>query len=184
MPQRQYTMKVCLVGDGAVGKTSLIRRLVHNEFDEAYLYTLGTNVSRKDIVLEGGHHETTSVAMLVWDILGQGSLASLMSKSYFRGADGGVAVCDLTRRETLLNLREWIASMRAVVNEVPLALVANKSDLHEDHQIDEEEISSFASELDATFYITSAKTGEGVEEAFRELALRAIDCGRLDFFGG
>jgi small GTP-binding protein len=181
MWERKFKMKICLLGDGGVGKTSLVRRFVFNEFDDRYLYTLGTNVSKKDVRIGGDGDGELLASLLIWDIMGQKTFMPLLSESYFDGADGAVAVCDITRRATLEGLREWIASLSGVAAGVPLVLLANKADLKDAQELSEEDIGPLAEEFDAKYYMTSAKTGRNVEEAFREIAIRVLDRAKLDY---
>jgi small GTP-binding protein len=176
-------MKVCVLGDPAVGKTSLIRRFVRDEFDERYLYTLGTNVSKKDMVLEGDRGLITA-SLIIWDIMGEKGFRDLLAEAFFEGADGALAVADLTRMDTLESLRGWIDAVRKVTGALPLLVLANKSDLEDEAEVPEESIAQLASEFGAGFLRTSAKTGDNVEAAFKTLTKDLIGRRRLDFFGG
>lgn len=182
-PGRRYKLKVCLLGDHIVGKTSLIRRFVQDEFDERYLYTLGTNVSKKDVLIEG-ESGSVSVKLMIWDIMGHAGFSDLLAGAYFEGADGVLAVADLTREDTLENLQGWIASAKKVAGDIPVVVLANKSDLAEDAEILEGDISEVASSLGGEYYITSAKTGENVDTAFENLARTLVRRHSQDFFGG
>lgn len=165
----EVKLKVCLIGDGGVGKTSLIRRFVFSEFDERYLYTLGTNVSKKEVTLVWKGQEVRAT-LTVWDIMGQKSLRHLFTESYFKDADGGIAVCDCTRSDTLDDLTEWIEKMFSVSGQVPITILANKIDLRNQTRIEEEALVEFAAAHDAPYLFTSAKTGENVEKAFAKTA--------------
>jgi small GTP-binding protein len=156
----QLRKKICMLGDSAVGKSSLIRRFVFNEFDEKYITTIGTNVSKKDlnVVINKQENELQNyeVTLAIWDIIGQRDFHSF-NLNYFRAANGGLVVCDITRRETLENLDMWASSFRNNIGQVPLVFLVNKYDLSENGAFDEEEIN------------TSAMTGENVESAFHTL---------------
>jgi len=155
--------KVCLLGDGQVGKTSLIRRFVDGQFDEHYIMTVGTNISRKELQLDGH-----SVRLMIWDIIGQKGYESLRTM-YYRGADGALLVCDCTRTDTLDSLRTWVASLKNVAGEVPMLFLLNKWDL-DGKAVTLEDAQALASEYGAGTLVTSAKTGESVEQAFSTLA--------------
>ena len=122
--------KVCLVGENAVGKTSLVRRYVLDQFDDRYITTLGAQVMKKEVRLEdpklGG---PMIVDLTTWDVMGQPSFRELLREAYFSGAQGILAVVDLTRRETLDNLPPWIEAVVRTVGPVPLVVAANKADL-------------------------------------------------------
>src|SRR3972149_6589742 len=88
--------KICLVGDVAVGKTSLIKRFVHDQFEDRYISTLGAKVSKKEIVIQG-NGAAVDVDMTIWDIMGEKGFRELLKEAYFHGAQGVLAVCDVTR---------------------------------------------------------------------------------------
>ena len=103
--------KICLIGSGEVGKTSLIKRYILDIFDDKYLRTLGTKVSKKELILDYPQKDRKlNLTLLIWDIMGQATFRSLLQDSYFFGAAGALAVCDSTRAQTLDSLEEWVAS--------------------------------------------------------------------------
>ncbi len=164
--------KVCLVGERAVGKTSLIRRFVLDEFEDRYIATLGTKVSKKEIIVESANRgDGLTVDMTIWDIMGEKGFRELLKEAYFHGAQGILAVCDLTRRDTLKELDNWVQTVKRVTGEVPVAVLGNKVDLAEDFALTDDELARSARRHDAPYYLTSAKTGENVEKAFTELAV-------------
>ncbi len=165
--------KICLVGDSQVGKTSLIRRYVHEEFDDAYISTLGAKISKKDITLdtEKGAYR---VQMTVWDIMGEKGLTDLLKDSYFDGAGGLVAVCDLTRKDTLEGLEDWIMTSDAQVGRIPITFVGNKLDLKDEMNVATGEIQDYARTHESPYFLTSAKTGENVNAVFLEIAKRVL----------
>ncbi len=167
-----YSKKICLLGDFAVGKTSLVRRFVYNLFDDKYISTIGVKVSRKTVAVmtQDGVAELT---MMIWDLAGNEEFDHIRA-SYMRGSAGAVLVCDLTRPSSLIQLRENVTHLRTVVKEPRLILAANKVDLVDERQISEQEIQAIAQELDLPYLYTSAKTEEGVEELFRTLGSRLL----------
>jgi len=168
---RRVKMKVCLVGEAAVGKTSLIRRFVLDDFDDAYAQTLGTKIYKHAIaVAQGGVR--LDVDMMVWDIMGQKGFRELLKDAYFYGTHGVLAVADLTRRETFADLGGWIGGVREVAGDVPIVLLANKADLRDGAPVKESEVAGAAERFGATYFLTSARSGENVERAFRDLAER------------
>lgn len=150
--------KICLLGASAVGKTSLTRRFVEGEFSDRYLTTIGVKISKKELTVED-----VEVRLILWDVSGEDDYAELRM-SYLRGAAGYFLVVDPTRKETLAKALDLDQRVRAEIGEQPRLLLLNKSDLHDDWRVAAPE--SFA---DRTFE-TSAKTGDGVEEAFTRLA--------------
>ncbi len=167
--RRKY--KVCLVGDAAVGKTSLIRRFVYNDFDDKYLLTLGTRISKKTLEIRDDRGRDFGVNLIVWDIMGQKGFRELLRDAYFYGAKGILAVCDVTRRDTLESLHGWLNDVNAVTGKVPMIFLGNKFDLKERVQVSTVELGRVAQGYGAPWFNTSAKTGDNVEEAFAKLAM-------------
>ena len=162
--------KVCLVGEKAVGKTSLIRRYVLNTFDEQYITTIGTRVSKKEVrIFSPGKDLLIDIDMTVWDIMGEKGFRELMKDAYFYGANGILAVADITRRQTLDELDDWIDGVEQVVGKVPIVMAVNKNDLAPDAQFGERDIEQMAKAFECEYLLTSAKTGQNVEEVFHRL---------------
>lgn len=172
MPAKKLMKKICLLGDGAVGKTSLIRKFVFDRFDDRYIMTFGTKVSKKEVAMcERG--QEFHLTFLIWDILGQRVHDNIHS-AYYQGAAGAFIVCDMTRRETLDHLEDWIRVFRKVNGDAPVVLLGNKSDLADQMQFGEADLSALAAKHGFKFHLTSAKTGAHVEESFGELGREVI----------
>jgi len=168
--QKQLKSKVCLVGDKGVGKTSLISRYTINMYDEGYLTTLGTHVTKKEArILLPEYDLLVDIDMTIWDIMGEKGFRELLKDAYFYGANGILAVADLTRRRTLDNLDDWIDGVEDVVGKVPILIAVNKSDLTANARFREIDVAAFAKAYHAEFFFTSAKTGERVEDTFLRL---------------
>ncbi len=161
----EYKYKICLVGEPAVGKTSLIKRFVYNMFSDKYMVTIGTNIYKKKITLNG-----ENITLMIWDIMGSAGFRQILKTAYFFGADGLLAVGDLTRPDTFETLDEWVTTAIECVNkEIPVILLANKSDL--EWKMTEEDVAEYAMDIFArNYFITSAKTGDNVNRAFMEMA--------------
>jgi small GTP-binding protein len=169
-------IKVCLLGDGAVGKTSLIRRFVDNMFNEDYLLTIGTRTSKKKVIIKKPELDKEfHITFIVWDIMGQISFRKLLHPTYLKGAKGALLVCDLTRKETLEHLDDWIDSLYVEGRVMPSIFVGNKSDRGAEKTFGVDEIKSVAAAYDSPYFMTSAKTGMNVEDAFKTLGERIID---------
>ena len=163
-------LKICLIGDVGVGKTSLIRRYVLDVFDDKYIATIGTKVTKKDIDIK---NPTTGVqekvTLLIWDIMGQPSFREVLREAYFYGVQGSIAVCDVTSKESLGELRYWIKAMTATTGKVPIVFLGNKCDLREETRIPFQDLEVFAKKNDSPALLSSAKTGYNVEQSFQTL---------------
>jgi small GTP-binding protein len=162
--------KICLVGEKAVGKTSLIRRYVLNTFDEQYVTTIGTRVSKKEArVFLPERDLLVDVDMQIWDIMGEKGFRELLKDAYFYGANGILAVADITRRRTLDDLDDWVDGVEQVVGKVPILIAVNKTDLVSNAKYGEQDVAQFARAFECPYLMTSAKSGEHVEDAFRRI---------------
>ena len=162
--------KICLVGDHAVGKTSLIRRFVLDTFDDRYLMTLGTKVTKKEVDISFPDRGLVlKVDMAIWDIMGQHGFLDLLHDAYFTGANGILAVLDPTRRTTLDTLGVWIRSVERVAGRVPTLIAMNKCDIEGQHEYGVKDVERIARGLNCGFLTTSAKTGDNVETIFQRL---------------
>jgi len=162
-------VKVCFIGDAGVGKTSLIKRFVLDVFDDRYIATIGTKVTKKIVEVDGSSGQA-KVMMLVWDIMGQKGFRELLREAYFFGAHGAIAVCDLTNKESLEELRYWIKALTDVAGDVPIVFAGNKADLENERVIKDQDLQDLAGKYKGKAFLTSAKTGKDVEQVFKELA--------------
>lgn len=166
------------MGDFAVGKSSLVRRFVSNVFDDRYVSTLGVRVVHQ-VVSVSGDGEGGALTMMLWDLAGCEEL-DRGQESYLHGVAGAVLVCDLTRPETLHRLLAYQADLERISPGAERVLAANKHDLLEPPQpggppmLTPAEAASTAARLGIPYTVTSAKTGEGVEELFRALARQLL----------
>jgi len=167
-------VKVCLAGEPAVGKSSLIKRFVLDMYDDRYIATLGTKVTKKTVLLVDADGGEVKADLIVWDVMGTRSIRDLLKEAYYHGANGVMAVCDLTRKETLIELDSWSKAIETVAGVVPTQVVANKVDLKESRQVSDEELDRFCSARGWKYVTTSAKTGENVEQAFKDLGQSAL----------
>jgi len=160
--------KVILLGDGSVGKTSLIRRFVTDVFSDDYLMTVGTKVTKKEIAITEGGQERPMV-MTVWDVLGQKGYAGVQ-ESAVKGGQAVLMVYDVTRDETWKSLEEyWIPIVWRLVGKIPIVFAGNKVDLATDRVYVKEVLGYLEQKYDAAGFLSSAKTGENVERMFAAL---------------
>jgi hypothetical protein len=155
--------KICLLGAFAVGKTSLFARFVKSLFSDEYITTVGVKVDKKTIRV--GDREIT---LVVWDMAGEDEFQKAQM-SYLSGASGYLLVADGTRGETLETARMLRQRVIETVGALPFILIVNKSDLAQEWEVDDRAIAECESQ-EWIVIKASAKTGEGVEEAFTALA--------------
>jgi small GTP-binding protein len=167
--ERRVKAKICLVGDIAVGKTSLVKRYVLDTFDDRYVATIGTKVVKRSVEV-AWRGAMARMDLVIWDIMGERGFRQLLKEAYFEGAQGILAVCDVTRRDTLFDLNGWMQLARKRVGSVPVAFLGNKVDLEAERNVSDEELARLAGVYDAEAFPTSAKTGANVERAFRCVA--------------
>lgn len=169
--EKKLAFKIVVIGDPAVGKTSLIRRFSENKFDTSYLPTIGADFNLKVIELPDAQ-----VIMTVWDIGGHDRFQSIRS-FYYSGAHGGIVAFDVTREETFKNVKKWVEDILTGAGEkIPLTLMCNKSDLTDQIAVNEVDIKKLAEELDIKYFITSAKSGLNVQDTFQKMA---VDCAKF-----
>jgi small GTP-binding protein len=177
--ERAPKLKICLVGDGGVGKTSLIRKYVFDQFSDEYIVTLGTKVTKKDLTISHTTNGPVNVRLLIWDIIGQQGFHQLLKDAYFSGTQGIIGTCDITRSNTFTGLETWVDTSQGVTGEVPMIFLGNKCDLDDDSEVEIEKIKDFASQFEnCEAYLSSAKVGVNVEKAFQhisEMILKNMD---------
>ncbi len=169
-------MKVCLLGDGAVGKTALKERYLGKGFTTSYLLTIGADFAVKTLDLRG-----KDVKFQIWDLAGQERFNSVRSL-YYSGSHGALLVFDVTRLDSFSNVTKWTEEFKKHVRKdnVPLILLGNKIDIRDvnnpNHITPEmgknlgSQIAELLGNETVPYYETSALTGENVNLAFSELA--------------
>ncbi|MBW4676278.1 MAG: GTP-binding protein [Desmonostoc geniculatum HA4340-LM1] len=168
--------KICLFGDFGVGKTSLIRQFVESQFSDEYLSTVGVKISRKLLNLsKKDQNNEQNLQLLIWDIEGSNKFKAV-AKNYFQGSKGAVIVGDVTQPETLNHLREHIQTFLAVNPQSYIVVALNKSDMIAAEYLENiRKIYQFSNQANILeTYITSAKTGNNVNEIFQTLATHLI----------
>jgi small GTP-binding protein len=166
---KEAKFKIVILGDYAVGKTSLVRAFVEKKFSEDYIPSIGVNLYVKEVLLE--HEEKKlKVILTLWDIAGQKMFKSMLP-AYHLGANGVLFVADLTRPDSFVNLTDWCQDLRKNIHQpLPTILLANKSDL--EGVVDDSAIAKTVQNVGASaWFRTSAKTGDKVQDAFKALAL-------------
>ncbi|MFW9952495.1 MAG: GTP-binding protein [Candidatus Thorarchaeota archaeon] len=172
IPKGSFSNKLIITGDYLVGKTSLIVRFVQNLFKEQYHSTVGVDISQTKINLS----KDTQIKFVIWDIGGQITQMAPYRKRFYEGANTVFIVIDRTRPESLKSVEMWIKDIKAhISSDVNIILIGNKSDLLNQILINEEEIKSVANKYNFNYILTSALTGENVDEAFLYAAYKFIE---------
>ena len=158
--------KVIVIGDPAVGKTSLLSKFATNQFEEKYLPTVGVNILKEVINLE----EKAVVYLMFWDVAGQPQFY-MLHRPYFNGADAMILVFDITRSSTFANINNWYSTaVKYGLSGIPRILIGNKIDLKDDRKIILPMAEHLSEKLNAPYFETSALTGENVKLIFHKIA--------------
>jgi small GTP-binding protein len=157
--------KVAISGDGNVGKTTLLRRYATGKFQESRIMTIGVDFETLEVDIKG-----QPVKLTVWDLAGQQRFAPFRD-GFYRGARAIAMVFDVSDRVTFDDLSHWLQEAQRVVPEAHIVVNGNKVDLP--RAITVEEGKAYAASINAAYVETSAKTGEGVQQFFRFLAMAA-----------
>ncbi len=161
--------KVIIIGDPRVGKTSLLSKFTKDKFKTQYLPTVGVNILKEQINLQINGQDVL-VNLLLWDIAGQPQFY-MLHKPYFNGADGMMLVFDITRSSTFSNINNWYnTTVKHGLSGVPRILIGNKIDLKDERKIIQPMANHLSEKLHATYFETSALTGENVKLIFKKMA--------------
>ncbi|RDE14998.1 MAG: hypothetical protein C4K48_05225 [Candidatus Thorarchaeota archaeon] len=164
-----FLFKIVVLGEGAVGKTAIVTRFSHGFFRTDYKTTIGSQFAVKNVEIVKSEREKVTVKLQIWDVAGQ-SRFQILRPMYYRGSSGGILVYDVTRRRTFIVLQEWLEELhKALGKDIPLILVANKTDLP-DRVVEPSEGREFADSRSMPYVESSAKTGEGIIDIFEQLA--------------
>ncbi|MBD3406816.1 MAG: GTP-binding protein [Candidatus Lokiarchaeota archaeon] len=168
-----YKFRVVLLGEASVGKTALIRRYTENVFDEEYKQTIGTTFATNDEVVIADDGEKRNVRLVLWDMGGQATYRELR-RQFMNGAAGAVIVYDVTRPETFMAMNNWFESFREACPEADVCICANKIDLKDSRMVPVEPGIMLRDWFQASYYETSAKSGESVDSVFKTLAEKIL----------
>eukprot|EP00033_Pygsuia_biforma_P003191 GCRY01003501.1.p1 GENE.GCRY01003501.1~~GCRY01003501.1.p1 ORF type:complete len:198 (-),score=31.46 GCRY01003501.1:333-926(-) len=160
-------IKLVLLGESSVGKTSLVVRFVNNHFKNVAESTIGASFMSKTIVVDDN-----AIKFQIWDTAGQERYRGL-APMYYRGAAAAIIVYDITSKHSFSVLKDWITELQTMgPPEIVIAIAANKSDLEDEREVDSDEGEEYASSVGALFAETSAKEDTNVTELFREISRR------------
>lgn len=155
--------KIVVVGDGGVGKTSLVRRYCENKFEESRVQTIGVDFQSRDVTI----NDEITVRLSIWDVAGQDRFSSFRDQ-FYSGALAVALVYDATDPSSFFNLYHWKREVQNNVPGVPMGIIGNKSDLRMIVPI--EEAKGWATQEGLPFISASARTGENIESLFHGLA--------------
>ena len=164
--KKNNNVSLITLGEGQVGKTSIIYRYIDDTFTSNYLATIGIDSKFKKIKLASGEE----IKVKILDTAGQERFQSIAA-NYIKKADGIVFVYDITKAYTFTNLEKWLSNIDEVANDKPCLLIGNKSDMNDKREVSKEEGMEFTKKFkkDTHFYETSCKTGENVDKAINDL---------------
>lgn len=163
---KQYNFKVVLLGEGCVGKTSILLRYIEDKYNPQHVSTLQASFMTKKINMDNN----VIVLLNIWDTAGQERFHAL-GPIYYRGSQGAVLVYDITDEDSFQRVKNWVRELKRMLGaEVILAIAGNKIDLEEQRMVPYDEAIAYADKVGAHYFETSAKTNENIQELFMELS--------------
>ncbi len=167
---QQYNFKILIIGDSSVGKSSILNAFVNGTFDESMRNTIGVDLKIKHLKVKD-----KDTKLVLWDTASQERFRTLTS-GFYRGGHGVLMVYDMTSRKSFDNLKYWMKEIiQYSTNDPIIMVISNKADQKEKRTVSIEEGRSYAREQGAMYIETSAKTQQGIEQAFEELIEKIID---------
>ena len=164
--EEYYDLKIrlMLIGDSNVGKTSIIKRYCNNQFSPSYISTVGIDFETKYLRLNG-----KIINLQIWDTAGQ-ERYKVLAKNYYKNSDGFIIVYDITDKKSFNNVANWITQIKDSASEnVKCVLLGNKCDLEELRQVDINQGKDLANNYHLKFYETSAQKGNNIQKVFNDL---------------
>jgi len=166
----EMIFKIIVIGDPAVGKTSLLTNFCGEKFNYEYVPTVGVNITKEPVTIKDDMGKDTKINLMVWDIAGQPQFY-MLHRPYFNGADGMMLVYDLTRSSSFSNINNWFSTaVKYGLSGIPRILIGNKIDLNEERKIILPMAEHLSEKIDAPFFETSALTGKNVKVIFEQMA--------------
>ncbi|MBY9008054.1 MAG: GTP-binding protein [Candidatus Lokiarchaeota archaeon] len=179
--QSDVIFKICIFGDGGVGKSTLIRRYLTGLFDDSTSMTIGLDFYSKQLIIKG-----IKIALQVWDFAGEERFRFLLP-SYVMGASGGIFMYDITRFTSLKNFPEWFSIFKKGFNnsnndeqKLPIIMIGGKSDLSEKRTVLRKHAEKIVNDENLySYFECSSKTGENVENIFNEIVLYLLKIAKI-----
>ena len=160
--------KVVLLGDPSVGKTSMVQKFVYDIYDDKYISTLGTKITKKELSFDNIGDTAFKLTLLIWDVMGQLDFSKFLEVA-FSGCKGAMIVSDITRPETIENIYYWQKSLFNSEEKIPIVVLGNKYDLALRYAKGLDKFNGIKDKSPGPMFLTSAKTGENVENAFHKI---------------
>ena len=160
----EIDLKILLVGDTSVGKTSILSKYIDDIFEENQISTVGVEYKVKSLIING-----RKINLRIWDSSGQERFRSI-TQSFFRNAEGILYIFDLTEKKTFEGVKQWLIDSESYNLNIKKILVGNKVDLVEKRKVEKEIIDNFVKKIQLKYYEMSAKDGTNIDNVFRELA--------------
>ena len=161
-------LKLLLIGDSNVGKTSLLLRYINNSFTEKYIATIGVEFKSKDVTLNNNTYK-----IHIWDTAGQERYKSI-TKNFYKHAEGIIFVYDITKKETFDNLKNWISNAENET-DFKIIIVGNKLDMESRREVSIEQLKKLAKKKNCKYFETSAKDNINVENLFLSIINEMIN---------
>lgn len=167
------SIKVIVVGDGNVGKTSMVRRFVRGQFSDQYKKTIGAEYSEKEVLVR---ELNQSVTLMMWDTAGQ-EVFNALTASYYRGAGAAVLAFSTVDRDSFMNVEKWKAKVEAQCGNVTMVLCQTKYDLQNEAAVSNAEAEALAIKLKVPFFRSSTKDNFNVSQLFEFTAKMCLSAG-------
>ncbi|KAI5180524.1 hypothetical protein NEOKW01_0828 [Nematocida sp. AWRm80] len=173
MTEEVQQLKLLIIGESGVGKTSILQRFIENTFQKGFTSTIGIDFRSKRIEVDG-----KEVELQIWDTAGQERFFSI-TKSYYRGSDGIFLTFDISSSSSFKSTEKWMVAIESKLEEnIPVFLLANKKDLVTNKDINTletiENIKELSKRISSPWYATSAQSGENIQEIFTEMARKIL----------
>jgi small GTP-binding protein len=171
----EMIFKIIVIGDPAVGKTSLLTNFCGDKFSYEYVPTVGVNITKEPVNIKDDMGRDIKVNLMVWDIAGQPQFY-MLHRPYFNGADGMMLVYDITRSSSFSNINNWYSTaVKYGLSSIPRILIGNKIDLKDERKIIQPMADHLSEKINAPLFETSALTGENVKLIFQKIAALTLN---------